>query len=351
MRTRSDRVRGVRGRSRVRRRAGRRRGNGPAGSDPKNSPGRPVSWSPRTTRTIRVSPDGTFPSVSDPNPGEYRYVRFAWKKRGGKTIGLHLAQNGGFAAPLLINPKETYRYHVGRGIKQDYGVSVQFRDTIPEQWELVTRDLFADFGAFNATGLRLVCGDGEWAAFDHIYFARKVEDLNRMTQKRQQPAPEPIANLPPELKATVERIATDPVRYGEVVNAVAPAFSASTSEQGVWLFKSWQGRKHVLRTHPPENGKPCILRAPVSVPADRHTELKLAVSHQPQSDWQLLVFANGEKLHDSLIAANTTQQGWAEIAVDLSRFAGHNIVLEVHNHPNNWAGEYAYWGRVEVVSQ
>jgi hypothetical protein len=93
------------------------------------------------------------------------------------------------------------------------------------------------------------------------------------------------------------------------------------------------------------------LRGPVSIPADKHTELKLAVSHHPQSDWQLIVLANGEKLHDSLIAANTTQEGWAEITVDLSRFAGHNILLEVHNHPNNWAGEFAYWGTVEVVSQ
>ncbi|MGE5195415.1 MAG: hypothetical protein ACM3U2_23220, partial [Deltaproteobacteria bacterium] len=69
------------------------------------------------------------------------------------------------------------------------------------------------------------------------------------------------------------------------------------------------------------------------------------------ADWQLLVFVNGEKLHDSLVAENTTQEGWAEVTVDLSRFAGSNILLEVHNHPNNWAGEFAYWGRVELVSQ
>ena len=105
----------------------------------------------------------------------------------------------------------------------------------------------------------------------------------------------------------------------------------------------------MVRTHPPEQGKPCILRSPVSIAADGHAELKLAVAHLPQADWQLLVFANGEKLHDSLVAANTAQDGWAEVTVDLSRFAGHNIVLEVHNHPNNWAGEFAFWGRVEVV--
>jgi hypothetical protein len=310
------------------------------------------------TASLRVTPDDknnpriadwNVPIRSDPNPGEYRFIRFAWKKHGGKEIGLHLAQNGAFTAPLLINPKETYRYHVGRGVKNDYGVSVQFRDKPPDQWELVTRDLFADFGPFDASGVRLVCGDREWAAFDHIYFARRVEDLDRTTRKRQQPAPDPTAVLPVELKATVERVATEPARYGEALGEVAPKFSTAASENGVLFFKTWQGRKNVVRTHPPEQGKPCILRAPLSLPADKHAELKLAVSHHPQADWQLLVFANGEKLHESMVAENTTQAGWADVSVDLSRFAGHNVVLEVHNHPNNWANEFAYWGTVEVV--
>ena len=66
---------------------------------------------------------------------------------------------------------------------------------------------------------------------------------------------------------------------------------------------------------------------------------------------KLLVFANGEKLHDSPVAESTAKAGWIDLAVDLSRFAGKNIVLEVHNHPNNWSNEFAYWHRVELVSQ
>jgi hypothetical protein len=77
----------------------------------------------------------------------------------------------------------------------------------------------------------------------------------------------------------------------------------------------------------------------------------MTVAHHPQADWQLLVFATGEKLHDALVAANTTQEGWVDVVVDLSRFAGRNILLEVHNHPNNWASEFAYWQRLEVVVQ
>jgi len=312
------------------------------------------------TASLRVTPDDrgnanlpdwNVPIRGEPHLGEYRFVRFAWKKKEGKQIGLHLARNGAFAAALENDPKLSYRYHVGRGVKRDYGKSIQFRDKPPDQWELVTRDLFAEFGSFDATGLRLVAGDGQWAAFDHIYFARRPQDLDRVTQKIRTPAVDPLAGLPPEQKMNVERIALDPARFGEALAEVAPAFSIAASGQGVWLLKKFQGRERVVRTHPPEQGKPCILRSPVVVPADKHTELKLSVAHHPQSDWQLLVFANGEKLHDSLVAAATAPEGWADLSVDLSRFAGHNIVLEVHNHPNNWSNEFAYWARVEVVTE
>src|SRR5258708_34281269 len=62
------------------------------------------------TGSLRVSPDDrNNPSLpgwnlaigGDPNPAEYRYVRFAWKNRGGEQIGLHCAENGAFAAAEL----------------------------------------------------------------------------------------------------------------------------------------------------------------------------------------------------------------------------------------------------------
>lgn len=296
-------------------------------------------------------PGWNVPIRSDPYPGEYRFVRFAWRKRGGAEIGFHLAQNGAFPPAALINPKETLRYHVGRGIKHDYGKSFEFRNTIPDQWELVTRDLFADFGAFDATGLRLVAGDGEWAEFDHVYFARRWEDLDRVTRLRQQPQVDPFSLVPADIKDTVAKVATDPLRYGEAISAVTPEFSATTSDKGVWLLKTHRGRTNVIRTDPPEQGKPCILRGVARIPEGKTTELKLSVSHHVFGDWQLLVFANGEKLHDSLISKDTTQEGWADLTIDLSRFAGRNIWLELHDHPNNWAFEWAYWNRIEIISK
>lgn len=294
-------------------------------------------------------PGLNVPIRGEPNPGEYRYLRFAWKKRGGQQIGLHLARAGAFATVEEPTPRESFRYHAGRETDKAYGKSMPHRDRPPDQWELVTRDLWADFGPFEMTGLRFVCGDGESAWFDHIYLARAPHDLDRLTARLNNPAPHVLNSLAPEAKASVELIAVEPSRYGEALGEVAPQFSTAASDQGVWLLKTFQGKQKVIRTHPPAQGQPCILRAPVIIPAGKRAELRLTVAHHPQADWQLVVLANGERLHDSLVSPETAKEGWAEFTIDLSRFAGHHVTLELHNHPNNWASEFAYWSRGEVV--
>ncbi|MBI3860831.1 MAG: NPCBM/NEW2 domain-containing protein [Planctomycetia bacterium] len=290
-----------------------------------------------------------IPIRGEPNPGEYRFLRFVWKKRGGKQLGLHLARGGAFPPAEEPSPRESLRYHFARSKEKDYGASVQLRDQPPDQWELVTRDLWTDFGPFDLTGLRFVCGDGESAWFDHIYLARAPHDLDRVTARLANPPPNPLTGLPPDVQANLDFVAVEPARFGQALAAIAPQFSTAASEQGVWLYKTYQGKQNVVRTHPPAQGQPCILRAPLAVPAGKRAELRLTVTHHPQADWQLVVLAGGERLHDSLVSAEQAKDGWAEFTIDLSRFAGRSIALEVHNHPNNWANEFAYWARAEIV--
>ena len=52
-----------------------------------------------------------------------------------------------------------------------------------------------------------------------------------------------------------------------------------------------------------------------------------------------------------MVDATTAKDGWVELEVDLSKFAGKNIVVEVHNHPNNWQYEHAYWSRLAIVEK
>ena len=61
--------------------------------------------------------------------------------------------------PLLQIPK----FQIGKLGVRPYANGLKLKDQPPAEWEYVTRDLFADFGEFNASGLRLTCADGEAA--------------------------------------------------------------------------------------------------------------------------------------------------------------------------------------------
>jgi hypothetical protein len=134
--------------------------------------------------SVRVTPDQRFnPALpglevkirKEPGPGEYRYLRFAWKKQGGNQICLQLNHDGAWGPAAGAN-RPTFRYHAGTG--QCFGGSLQIAPAISNQFTVVTRDLYADFGEFTLTGLALSPIDGRFALFDHIYLGRTVDDLD-----------------------------------------------------------------------------------------------------------------------------------------------------------------------------
>lgn len=134
--------------------------------------------------SARVTPDQRFnPALpglgvkirKEPGPGEYRYLRFAWKKQGGNQICLQLNHDGQWG-PTASRPGAKFRYHAGP--IEPFGASLQVDAKLPNRFVLVTRDLYADFGEFTLTGLALSAIDGQFAAFDHIYLGRTVDDLD-----------------------------------------------------------------------------------------------------------------------------------------------------------------------------
>lgn len=142
------------------------------------------------TASIKVTPDQRFsdkvPGLGlkireQPGPGEYRYLRFAWKKRGGAAICVQLNHDGQWG-PSPDNQTAKFRYHAGTG-GECYGASVLIADQLPEEFVVVTRDLFADFGEFTLTGLALSPVDGEYGLFDHFYLGRATADFELVPAK------------------------------------------------------------------------------------------------------------------------------------------------------------------------
>ena len=135
------------------------------------------------TSSVKITPDQRFNEklpglkvkiAEHPGPGEYRFLRYAWKKKGGAAICLQLNHDGQWGPTPAAGGK--FRYFAGAG-PEPYGAAINLDATIPGEWVIVTRDLYADFGTFTLTGLALSAIDGDFALFDHIYLGRSVRDF------------------------------------------------------------------------------------------------------------------------------------------------------------------------------
>ncbi|MCH8829932.1 MAG: c-type cytochrome [Planctomycetes bacterium] len=153
----------------------------------------------------------------------------------------------------------------------------------------------------------------------------------------------------PGVREIAARLTKDPKRYANLIGELLPGFSTKNSGGGVSLVPNHFGRAAV-RTHPVRRDRPCVLSGTFTIPRGKRPRLVLAVSHNRNCDWTLIVKVNGKKQLETLIGPKTAVNGWAEITVDLSAYAGKSVRIELLNQPNNWSGEHGFWNRAEVIS-
>ena len=153
------------------------------------------------------------------------------------------------------------------------------------------------------------------------------------------------------------RQTSDPSEYAALLNDFAPGFGLEVEthkEFGAAIVDNFRGRQAVLRIHPITERVPAVLRARVKVPKDGPKKLRISVSHhvegdQKKGDWRLIVKANGDRLHESWVRADTMMPldvEWREVSINLGRFAGKEVELEILNQANDWAWEFGYFGGI-----
>jgi len=122
-----------------------------------------AAWRFPTTISVREQPKW----------GENRTFRFAVRKRGG----------GRFAIEFQTSPPrpEPARYDLGSG-EPTLGKATRVHGDLPDTWLVITRDVFADFGPMDITGMQLICPDGEQVLVDHVYFGRTHQDFDLIPQ-------------------------------------------------------------------------------------------------------------------------------------------------------------------------
>lgn len=130
--------------------------------------------------SLLVTPPQRFASAIDgwqyriaehPGPGEFRYLRFAWKTNG-EGIMVELAADGTWPAP----DQADFRYHSGRNTTS--WTSRQVSGEPPEEWTVVVCDLWRDCGAFVLTGIAPTAMGGD-ARFDAIELFRSLDEVER----------------------------------------------------------------------------------------------------------------------------------------------------------------------------
>jgi putative membrane-bound dehydrogenase-like protein len=300
------------------------------------------------------------------NPGDPHKGIAVYNKVCGQCHKLH-GQGQEVGPDITLNGRSSFEQLLSNVFDPSLviGASYQARTVATKDGRILTGLLVEDNA--QRVVLKVQGGKLETMARDHVdemevsKLSMMPEDLEKQLKPEEladlfayitldKPPTDPTAKQLPGVRALPPQETSDPARFGELVTQVLPGFTTTASgEQGVAILTEHQGRVNVLRTHPVNQTKPCVLTSKVEIPADRKARLVLAVSHDARGDWQLMVRAGGKKLHESLIGPKTTTDGWAEITVDLSEFAGQRIELELVNQANNWSYEHAYWGRAEVV--
>lgn len=179
-----------------------------------NGNGRIVTDDPFSGKSaIAISPlqrDGAkipgwqFVVREQPQPGEYRYLRVAWKKRGEGSVMIELAKDGNW--PDAEEPRG--RYVAGQNTTGWAAIPVS--DAAPQEWTVETFDLWKDIGDFTLTGCAPTCDRGEEAFFDAIILGPTMSSLDAYRPGfGQTPAPDsehPIGDAFTDKRNPIRRI-------------------------------------------------------------------------------------------------------------------------------------------------
>ena len=269
-----------------------------------------------------------------PQPGQFRFLRLAWKKRGGGSALIELARNG--AWPDAKDPKG--RYVAGPNTTGWAAISVAA--TTPVAWTVVTVDLWKDIGEFTLTGIAPTCDRGDEACFDSILLGPTLESLDAYApgsgQLAFQPAPRKLGDA-----------FTDPE------NPIRKLWRGERLD--LWSLKK-PARPPVPQIRnspfPIRNSTDSFLLAKLaeqqltfSPEADRRTLIRrlcFDLIGLPPSPEEVLAFVNDrsprayEQLVDTLLANPRYGERWARHWLDVVRYADTNGHERDEFRPEMW---------------
>lgn len=158
-------------------------------------------------------------------------------------------------------------------------------------------------------------------------------------------------DLPPASHRNHERPGLAPEKAQKLLQKVAPGFQVRDVGEGGVRSQPGFRNDFAIQTHPLSRKMPCVLFRRLDVPAGKTTTLRIRASYHAHGNWQLRVLVNQKVIHDQLVSYETVQSEWLELDIDLSKFAGQQVELELENRANDWAWEFGFWGKIAIESK
>jgi hypothetical protein len=117
------------------------------------------------------------------------------------------------------------------------------------------------------------------------------------------------------------------------------------------LRAKYRGREQVFLTHPLDRDTPCRIVRSLEVPQGKRTVLVLTVTHDERGDWTLAVKVDGKQIEQQKVGPEAATDGWLDLSLDLSEYAGRTVDVELLNIADDWSWEAGYWAKIEVRSE
>jgi len=128
-------------------------------------------WQLAAPAVYRLAWDRPIEIRAEPAAGQFRHLRFAVRKQGQGRIGVQLE----VTRPDPKKPQPGY--DAGTGGPVFPGAQRAWLTNLPDDWIVLTRDLYADFGQIELQALLVHVPDGQSAQLARVYLARAADEF------------------------------------------------------------------------------------------------------------------------------------------------------------------------------
>ena len=285
-----------------------------------------VAITPLQRENVKI-PNWNFAIREQPQAGQFRYLRLAWKKRGGGSALIELARNGVW--PDAKDPKG--RYVAGPNTTGWAAISVA--TATPVAWTVVTVDLWKDIGEFTLTGIAPTCDRGDEAYFDSIILGPTRESLDAYApgsgQLAFQPAPRKLGDAFTDPENPIRKIwRGERLDLWSLKRPVRPVVPPIRNSIDSFLLAKLAEKS---LTFSPEADRRTLIR-----------RLYFDLIGLPPSPEEVLAFVNDpaprayEQLVDTLLASPRYGERWARHWLDVVRYADTNGHERDEFRPEMW---------------